>query len=456
MDEAVSLGCLLCDEGHLFHVTRDHNFKNEKLFYRFHEDEESHGKSMVDDAGVNVSLWKKYSEYFSGGINFESPQNNISRIPSLPAQDLGINISDMNQLMENIPPMDEYNTHLLDNVHPSPWIQPGDRSIKERYYNLVVLGGGTAGLVSSIGSQSVGAKVALIESHFLGGDCTNFGCVPSKLLIKSAKVAKLMQKSSDFGIDVEGEVSVNFPKIMERMRKIRAEISDFEAAERLAKLGIDIYIGKGVFDSPNSILVDGFRLTFGKCIICTGGVALVPPLPGLNQVEYFTNESLFNLTILPPRFTVIGTGPIGTEMAQCFQRFGSNVTMIGRTNRILGKEDTEAANLVKESLKADGVNLVLGFITQQITKLETGEIEIRGTAENGDEVVMNTDVLLISTGRRPRVMDFGLEVANVEFNSTSGILVNDQMRTSNSNIYAAGDCCSRYQFTHMAGNPTTR
>lgn len=182
----------MCDEGLLFHVTRDHNFKNEKLFYRFDVDEVSHGKTTKEESGHNVSLWKKYAESLSGGVKFESPKNNISRIPALPAQDLGVNVSDMEQLMENIPPVDEHNTHLLDNVHPSPWEQPGDPEVKERFYNLVVLGGGTAGLVSSIGSQSVGAKVALIESHFLGGDCTNFGCVPSKLLIKVTTLSLYM------------------------------------------------------------------------------------------------------------------------------------------------------------------------------------------------------------------------------------------------------------------------
>lgn len=450
----MTLGCLMVDTGLLFHVTRDHIFKNDKLFYRFEEDEPSHGKTVRDESGQNISLWKKYSEAFSGGINFESSKNNISRVPGLPSQDLGVNISDMEQLMENIPPVDEHNTHLLDNVHPSPWVQPGDPNIKERFYNLVVLGGGTAGLVSSIGSQSVGAKVALIESHFLGGDCTNFGCVPSKILIKSAKVAKMMRNSSEFGIEVDGSVNVNFPKIMERLRRVRSEISDFEAAERLAKLGIDVYMGKGMFDSPNSIVVDGLRLVFGKCIICTGGSALVPPLPGLDQVKYLTNESLFNLTTLPPRFAVMGTGPIGTEMAQCFQRFGSDTTMIGRSERILGKEDLEAADITKKSLEEDGMKFALGFTTTKISQGEDGVIAIEGTLKNGESVTVHADALMVSTGRRPRVRNFGLEAANVEYNHTAGVLVNDQMRTSNPNIFAAGDCCSRYQFTHMAGNMT--
>lgn len=260
-----------------------------------------------------------------------------------------------------------------------------------------------------------------------------------------------MKNSSEFGVDVEGEVKVNFPKIMERLRKVRSEISDFEAAERLAKLGIDVYIGKGVFDTPNSIIVDGLRLVFGKCIICTGASALVPPLPGLDQVQYLTNESLFNLTVLPPRFTVMGTGPIGTEMAQCFQRFGSAVTMVGRSERILGKEDTEAADITKKALEEDGMNLVLGFSTKNISQGDDGVIEIKGVLKNGEEMTIQSEALLVSTGRRPRVMGFGLEAANVEFNSTSGVIVNDQMRTSNPNIFAAGDCCSRYQFTHMAG-----
>jgi len=261
----------------------------------------------------------------------------------------------------------------------------------------------------------------------------------------------MMRNSSAYGVDVDGKVNVNFPKIMERLRKVRSEISDFEAAERLAKLGIDVYIGKGVFDSPNSIVVDGLRLVFGKCIICTGGSALVPPLPGLHNIKYLTNESLFNLTTLPPRFVVIGTGPIGTEMAQCFQRFGSETTMIGRSERILGKEDIEAADITKKSLEKDGMKFVLGFTTTQISQRDDGVIEIQGKEKNSDEVItVLADALLVSTGRRPRVLNFGLEAANVEYSETAGIIVNDQMRSSNSNIFAAGDCCSRYQFTHMA------
>mgnify|MGYP003385668507 CR=1 FL=1 len=262
--------------------------------------------------------------------------------------------------------------------------------------------------------------------------------------------------SSEFGVDIEGEVRVNFPKIMARMRKIRADISEFEAAERLAKLGIDVFLGKAVFDTPTSVVVGNRRILFKKCILCTGASAHVPSYPGLNSVSFVTNESLFNLTVLPASMIVLGGGPIGAEMAQAFARFGTRVTIIDRGERIMRKEDPDAATLVEAAMARDGVQFIHGATIVCIAKAAGGGTSA-GTdgvdvtiSSQGVESVVSSAVLFVATGRRPRVAAMGLEVAGVKADALTGIQVDDNMRTSNKNIFAAGDCCSRYQFTHMA------
>mmetsp|Transcript_21277 Transcript_21277/g.30773 ORF Transcript_21277/g.30773 Transcript_21277/m.30773 type:complete len:665 (-) Transcript_21277:99-2093(-) len=440
--EAVLIGNLLVDFGYIFHVTRDHNFKNEFLFYRFQDDERSHGKAPKDMDGKSVSLWKNFATQFLG--EDLGATTRMSMIPELPSTEAGIEPSDLT-LTKDIPLIDRHNVKLLDNVHPSGWLPPEDAPV----YNLLVIGGGAAGLVSSIGSKGLGAKVALVESHFMGGDCTNFGCVPSKSLIKSASVAKTVRGASEFGVDITGTVTVNFPKVMERMREIRADISDFDAAERLSKLGIDIYIGHGVFDSPTSLVVNNRRIQFRKCIICSGASASVPSIPGLQDVQYLTNESLFNLTDLPPSLTVLGAGPISMEMAQAFARFGSKVTVINRSGVIMRKEDRDAALLVQEEMERDGVTFIHNANIQSVGYDSSELIEVRLTRNNKNEVVVGHE-LLVATGRKPRIQGMGLEAAGVKYCARDGIIVNDNMRTTNSNIFAAGDCCSQYKFTHMA------
>lgn len=261
------------------------------------------------------------------------------------------------------------------------------------------------------------------------------------------------RSSSDYGVEIGGHVQVNFPKVMERMRRIRAQISDFEAAERLSKLGIDVFMGRAVFDSPNSVMVGDRRILFRKCILCTGASAHVPNYPGLNSIPFITNEGLFNLTSLPPSMIVLGAGPVGMEMAQVFARFGTKVTVIDRGERILHKEDPDAAQLVQEAMIRDGVRFVHHASIVDIAKGKEHQdetaVQVR-VSINGVESILTAVVLFVATGRRPRVQNMGLDVAGVSANEMTGIQVDDNMRTSNRNIFAAGDCCSRYQFTHMA------
>jgi pyruvate/2-oxoglutarate dehydrogenase complex dihydrolipoamide dehydrogenase (E3) component len=258
---------------------------------------------------------------------------------------------------------------------------------------------------------------------------------------------------------------VNFARTMERLREVRANISEFEAAKRLKSLGIDVFVGRGVFDSASSIVVNGERIRFRKCIICSGGKAYIPNLPGLDTVPFLTNESLFNLTELPKSMLVVGGGPIGIEMAQSFQRFGTQVTVLIRGKKILDKEDLESALIVEESLRKDGIQIVSCALNQRFQLQSDGKIAVtfeekdchatassEGKEEKKGEATRTLIVekVLVATGRRASVKGFGLEKAGVKFTEQNGIIVDDFMKTSNPLIFAAGDCCSHYQFTHAA------
>jgi pyruvate/2-oxoglutarate dehydrogenase complex dihydrolipoamide dehydrogenase (E3) component len=220
-----------------------------------------------------------------------------------------------------IRPWDPFNQELVAQVHPPGWTNPKPASC----YNLVVIGAGTAGLVSAAGAAGLGAKVALIERHLLGGDCLNVGCVPSKALISAARAAAAVRAAAEFGVHVPDGVRVDFPKAMERMRRLRASIAPHDSAQRFSDLGIDVFIGDGRFVDSHTVEVGRDALHFKKAVIATGARASAPPIPGLEEVEYLTNETLFSLTELLTRLAVIGAGPIGCEMAQAFARFGSEV-----------------------------------------------------------------------------------------------------------------------------------
>ncbi|MEK6195489.1 MAG: mercuric reductase, partial [Deltaproteobacteria bacterium] len=346
-----------------------------------------------------------------------------------------------------VSPLDEHNAKLLDNVHPKKWLDPNPKSS----YNMVVIGAGAGGLVSAAGAAGVGARVALIESHLLGGDCLNVGCIPSKALLRCAKAAAQVRDAGRFGVRIDGEISVDFGYVMERMRRLRAQISPVDSAKRYSEqLGVDLFIGRGVFAGKNSIKVNGKTLTFSKAVIATGGTAAVPNIPGLAEVPFLTNNSIFNLTELPNRFGVIGAGPIGLELAQAFQRLGSKVTVFARSEQIMPKEDPEAAATVKESMQNDGVTFAFNSNYKRVEG-QGGKEPVRVVLEEeGIEKILEFDALLIATGRKPSVSGLGLEKAGVEFDARKGVVVNDKLQTTNPDIFAVGDVASRYQFTHMA------
>lgn len=335
-------------------------------------------------------------------------------------------------------PDDEYNCELLDNVRPAGWTNPPHAG----RYNLVVIGGGTAGLVTAAGAAGLGARVALIEQNMLGGDCLNSGCVPSKAVIASARAAKAGGTSRDGSSAAE-----NFAAAMQRMRKLRAEISRHDSAERFRQLGVDVFFGAATFRNSETVEVAGTSLTFRRAVIATGARAVAPPIPGLDQVQYLTNENLFELTELPRRLAIVGAGPIGVEMAQAFARLGSEVHLLDLGPRVLAREDADAAEVVQRSLQRDGVRLHLSSKDLRVAASEPLRLEY--LAPNGERATINVDRLLIAAGRAPRVEGLGLQQVGVDFDR-GGIRVDDFLRTTNRRIYAAGDVCSPFQFTHAA------
>ena len=341
-----------------------------------------------------------------------------------------------------IRPDDEHNRVLIDNVHPPDWTNPTPSGT----YDMVVVGAGTAGLITAIGCAGLGKKVALLERHLMGGDCLNVGCVPSKAVIRAARAAAEVRDAAELGTNVSG-YSVDFAHLMERMRRLRAGISRHDSARRYTEAGVDVFIGQGVFTGPDRVEVDGQTLLFKKACIATGARASAPPIPGLDEVDYLTNETIFELTELPRRLGVIGAGPIGCELAQSFARFGTEVSLIESTHGILPREDPDAAAIVKQSMVKDGVQL---YCCGREVRLERDGDGARFVLASHDKSYdFTVDQVLVAAGRAPNVDGLGLEAAGVDFDRR-GVKVNDRLQTSNRNIFAAGDIASRYQFTHAA------
>jgi mercury(II) reductase len=341
-------------------------------------------------------------------------------------------------------PEDQYNQTLADNVRPSDWVNP----LAKRRYHLVVVGGGTAGLVTAAGAAALGASVALVERDLFGGDCLNFGCVPSKALIRTARAAVEVGAAAAYGIQPV-DVRVDFERVMERMRRLRAELSAKDSARRYRdELGVDVLIGEARFTSANTVEVDGQTLRFQKACIATGARAAVPPIPGLAEAGYLTNETVFSLTKLPRRIAVLGAGPIGCEISQTFQRFGAEVTLLSRGPHILPREDVDAAQIVEESMRRDGVEVVTEVTVRRVERRGGEKVLTLDHGNRRSEVA--ADEILVGAGRAPNVAGFGLEAAGVEYDELHGITVDDRMRTTNRRIFAAGDVASSFKFTHMA------
>jgi len=312
--------------------------------------------------------------------------------------------------LPEVTPLDEHNLKLIANVHPSDWVnpEPADR------YNLVVVGAGTAGLVSAIGAAGMGAKVALVERHLMGGDCLNVGCVPSKTIIRAGRAAADVRASSSFGVQAPENVTVDFSSVMERVRRIRAQISPNDSARRFRdEYGIDIFLGGGRFTGTDTIEVDGATLRFERAVIATGARAAVPPIPGLADAGFLTNETVFNLTGQPSRLAVLGGGPIGCELAQSFARLGTKVTIIEKGEHFLPREDADAVAVLLGAFERDGVDIHLGT---NLTRVETANGgKVLHLENGGSSTTLEVDEILVGVGRAPNVDGLGLEAANVAF-----------------------------------------
>ena len=340
-----------------------------------------------------------------------------------------------------------HDRELAARVSPDDWTNPAP----EGRYHLVAIGAGTAGLVTAIVAAGLGAKVALIERRLMGGDCLNFGCVPSKGVIAAARRWNAGRADPEFGAPGAGRAG-DFGAAMERMRRIRAAISQDDAAERFRDAGVDVYLGEGRFLSDRALAVTGpagdRELRFRRAVVATGARPQAPPIPGLDRCDYLTNETVFSLTERPERLAVIGAGPIGCELSQAFARLGSRVTTFDLLPGILPREDADAAALVEQALRRDGVELALGVRIEEVAPHEGG-FRLVYIDSDGGRRETSCDELLVAVGRTPNIEGLGLEEIGVRCDAT-GVQVDAMLRTTNPRIYAAGDITPAPKFTHLA------
>ncbi|MFC5497299.1 mercuric reductase [Caenimonas terrae] len=343
-----------------------------------------------------------------------------------------------------LPVQGRHDDELRDNARPPGWTNPRPRP----HYHLVVVGSGPAGLAAARSAAALGARVALVESHLLGGDSLNYGSVPSKTLIRTARLYADMRNAPNFGARCPDNIQVDFAMAMERVRRIRSRISRRESAARLGAAGIDLFFGTGRFTGGDTLDVDGSRLRFGKALIATGSRSMVATIPGLAEAGYLTNETVFDLTTMPASLLVIGGGPVGCELAQAFGRLGCRTVIAHDEPLFLPREERDAAQMVSDALARDGVEVHLNTSAVSV-RVAQGRKCIQ-TVNDGNVAEIQVEQILTGIGRVPAVAGLGLEAAGVAFDAAKGIEVDDFLRTTNRRIYAAGDVCLEHQFTDSA------
>jgi pyruvate/2-oxoglutarate dehydrogenase complex dihydrolipoamide dehydrogenase (E3) component len=310
--------------------------------------------------------------------------------------------------------------------------------------DLCIIGAGSGGLTVAAVSAQLGLDVVLIEKERMGGDCLNYGCVPSKSLIAAAKAAHAPETTATFGVSL-GQAKVDFAAVQSHVRDVIAGIAPHDSVERFEGLGVTVLKDPARFTAPDEVTAGDIRVRARRFVIATGSSPAAPPIPGLDTVKYLTNETLFDLDTLPEHLIVLGGGPIGLEMAQAFRRLGANVTVASLA--FLEKDDPELSQVVLESLKADGIRLLPGASATWVAEARDG-VRVSVESDKGAEDITGSH-LLVATGRKPNIEDLGLEAAGILFGK-SGIKVDKRLRTSNRRIFAIGDVTGRYQFTHTA------
>jgi pyruvate/2-oxoglutarate dehydrogenase complex dihydrolipoamide dehydrogenase (E3) component len=312
--------------------------------------------------------------------------------------------------------------------------------------DIAIIGAGSGGLSVAAGAAQLGARVVLVEKHKMGGDCLNYGCVPSKALIAAGEAALAVRHSGRFGVNGH-EPAIDFAKVNAHVHGVIAAIAPHDSVERFRGLGVDVIEGEGRFVSPRSIMAGGREITARRFVVATGSRAFVPPIPGLQEVPYLTNETVFDLTEAPGHLVVIGGGPIGLELAQAHRRLGCKVTVLEMFS-IMPKDDAEAVAVVRARLEAEGIAIVEKAQIECVAR-DGNSLRVALTVDGASRVITGTHIL-IAAGRRPNVAGLGLETAGIEA-SAKGIEVDARLRTTNSRVFAIGDVAGGYQFTHVAG-----
>jgi pyruvate/2-oxoglutarate dehydrogenase complex dihydrolipoamide dehydrogenase (E3) component len=348
--------------------------------------------------------------------------------------------------MQRIPPRAKPDDEkaFLRRVRPEDWKQP----TPQRVYDLAIVGAGPAGLAAAETAARLGFRVALIERYRIGGNSLNSGSVPSKAIIRTARVYGTMRYAEDFGAFVAGEPAADFGKVMARMRRIRTRISEYESVHNLIGIGVDIFFGNARFGSANALLVGDVHLHFKKAIIATGARPRASDIQGLDQTAYRTSATIFEMAALPRRLAVIGGGPLGCELAQAFCRLGSHVTIVQNNPKFLRREERDAAEILSRSMARDGVEIRLD--TTVVGARRDGGDKVIETVSNEIKNDIRADEILLSTGRVPNVEGLNLEAAGVSYDADQGIKVDDFLQSRNSNVYAAGDVCLALKFTNAA------